>query len=284
MADVGYKLDTPDIENAEKGIYENLVVPNRLFLVEMYVTNLKHVINTQFNNVYLTASEKEKTLQERVDDIREKAVLKILSEAKALAEKGDIEYINKAGYAIEVSDEEILGIKNAKSRNWVCESALQIKKIYEQHKGVNSSGAEPETIELQPLDRKNDLDAICELILYDFSGETGYNYLKSNAQMLYNYLKVYYKGGIALENAFSETIEALRETAILHFVRDADKLAKEGNKKYMAMLQYAEDALNAEVGITYIIPEHKYTYDWFFGEFERLDYVYHKNMHNKRKK
>ncbi len=277
MADSSAKLVSPDLEKTEDEICRNLVVPGRMYAVKAHVSNLRHIIETSLQRVYFTRAEKDNALQQHLDDIREKAVLKILGEAKALAEKGDSDYINKAGYAIAVSGEEILGIKNAKSRNWVCESALQIEKIYKQHKGVNA-GPAPGVIDLRPLNRRQDLDTICSLILDEFTGKTGYKYMESHAQLLYDYLKLAHKGGIALENAFCEMYEGLRETAVIMLVREAAKLANKRDRGFEVLLQDAENAIYSNVKIGYRVPENKYAYGWFDKECNRIKSIYENSV------
>jgi hypothetical protein len=141
-------------------------------------------------------------------------------------------------------------------------------------RGEIGSKSLPEAIELKPLDKNNDLDTICNLITYDFGGENAYAYIKTNAQLLYNYLQVYHKGGVSLENAFCDMIEGLRENVVLGLVSDAEKLAKKANEGCRAKLQYAEDALGVDVGIDYRIPEGQFKYDWFSNARKKIIEIY----------
>lgn len=247
----------------KKGIFDFFKQGNH-FLLSDNVLKLRTVLKQHFSDVYKTPAAIEQELGERVEDLREKLILAEMSDAKNLAKAGEASFQDHAIKAFELVGMSIDDYKPARNYNWINKTVESLDKACKNKQGImKEPGLKPTPLTGRvgntELDRHMVQSAFCkaihseheafEAVMYDaFVDDKPVN-IMANANLLYNFLKQSYKGGPALENAFENNIEDIRERAILKLLAGAKMLAKKGNEEYKGNIRRAVAALMADVGI-----------------------------------
>jgi hypothetical protein len=250
------------VSGLEKGISVFFQQDNH-FCLSDNVLKLRTVLKKHFSDVYKTPAAVELALCERVEDIREKLILTEMSEAKYLAEEGKAAFQDHTAKARKLADMLIDDYKPARNYNWVKTKAESLDKACKNKQGITTEqGPKPTPFignTIEALDGHMVQSDFCkaiyseheafEAVMYDaFMDDKPVN-IMANANLLYNFLKQSYKGGPALENAFENNIEDIRERAILKLLAGAKVLAKKGNEEYKGNTRRALSVLMADVGI-----------------------------------
>jgi hypothetical protein len=252
------------IAKLEREIFHNFMTGSP-FIASSNIKNLRAHMNELFCNVYRTRADVEKALVERVEDIREKVILDELSLAKTLAAKRNRAYFSHSDWALNTARTAIPNYSHKRNYSWVNDAIIELDREYSKACGkpltqfpqpakpiegiVDLSALVKHEKESPRFRRINEQIASIDNSIYNcfvalcntdpaVSAKEMNNLMNRIADLIGLLDKVY---GIHQQDDKHTVfhVEAMREKAVLDFMKLAKNQAKKGNAHYSKPLRFA---------------------------------------------